>query len=54
MKKIYINPDLTIVKIKTSTHLMDTSNVSVQGNYDSESITIASREESGWFDDDED
>ena len=55
MKKIYINPDLKIVKINTTCLLMDTS-MQMRGNYNSETITIGSRRGGNdlWDDEDDD
>ena len=52
MKKTYINPEIKEVIIKSSCSLLTDSQASVQGNYDSNSVTIASRK-GGFFDDDE-
>ena len=53
MKKIYINPDLKIVKINTASHLMNTSEMGMRGGYNS-GITIASRRGNDLWDDEDD
>ena len=52
MKKTYINPNVKVVVINTSKHVLQASTMNVQGNYDSESVSIGSRRSSGWDDED--
>ena len=52
MKKTYINPAMTIVKIQTTQMLAD-STVTMRGNYDDETITIAGRQSDADWDDEE-
>ena len=53
MKKIYQNPELKVVIVKTSTHLLTQSNVGVGEEYGG--TTVLSREQGGslWDDDDD-
>ncbi len=44
MKKTYINPAMTIVKIQSQHLLAGSEQATVQGDYDSNSVTIAGRE----------
>jgi len=54
MKKIYINPAIQVVKITSQIKMLAGSDMQNQGNYDSSSITIASRKsDSVWDEDDE-
>jgi len=54
MKKTYINPDLKVVVLHTSCQILAGSEMNVQGNYDSETVTIGSRRGGGFWDDEED
>lgn len=54
MKKIYIIPETKTVKISVSCPMLAGSEVGYQGNYDSESVTIGSRQGGSFWDDDED
>ena len=58
MKKIYINPDIKVVMINTSLHVLTGSNDSMgyKGDYDSETVTIGSRRDrkTVWDDEEED
>lgn len=54
MKKTYINPDIKVVMINTSNHVLTGSqNMGYQGDYASEEVIIGSRRGTIW-DDDED
>ena len=44
MKKTYINPAMTIVKIQSQHLLAGSEQATVKGNYDSNTVTIAGRE----------
>ena len=52
MKKIYQHPRLTIVTMKTTTHLLEQSNIAVGDEYSG--TTILSRDRNGFFDDEDD
>ena len=52
MKKIYINPDIKVVMINTSGHMLNSS-MDCLGDYDSGTVTIGSRRGTIW-DEDED
>lgn len=53
MKKTYINPTIQIVKIQTVQMLASSEQVGLRGDYNSGTVTIASREGRGFWDDDE-
>ena len=53
MKKTYNNPAMTIVKIQSQHLLAGSEQVGVKGNYNSGTVTIASREFDFGFDDEE-
>ena len=54
MKKTYINPAIQIVKITSQIKMLAGSDMQNQGDYNSSSITIASRKsDSVWDDEDE-
>ena len=54
MKKIYINPAIQVVKITSQIKMLAGSDMQNQGDYNSSSITIASRKsDSVWDDEDE-
>ena len=54
MKKAYINPDLKVVVLNTSCHILAGSEVGYQGNYNSETVTMGARKGgSHWDDEDE-
>ena len=55
MKKTYINPSINVVMLNTSCQMLAGSDMSMKGDYNSESITIGSRRRSSsiWDDDDE-
>ena len=54
MKKTYINPNVKVVKINTSKHMLAGSyTMSTKGDYDSGTVTIGSRRKSVWDDDEE-
>lgn len=52
MKKIYQHPQITVVTLKTTTHLLEQSTIGVGDEYNN--TTILSRERGGSFFDDED
>ncbi len=58
MKKTYINPNIKVVMINTSGHMLSGSNDSMghQGDYNSETVTIGSRRDrkTVWDDEEED
>lgn len=53
MKKTYQNPEIKIVMLNTTCHMLAGSEVGVQGDYDSETVTIGSRRGGSSWDDDE-
>ena len=54
MKKIYINPAIQVVKITSQIKMLAGSDMQTQGNYNSSSITIASRKSDSFWDDEDD
>lgn len=52
MKKIYINPAIQVVKITSQIKMLAGSDMQNQGDYNSSSITIGSRN-SVWDDEDD-
>lgn len=54
MKKTYINPNVKVVKINTSKHILAGSEqMGMRGDYESGTVTIGSRRKSVWDDDEE-
>ena len=54
MKKTYINPDLKVVVLHTSCHILAGSELGYQGNYDSSTVSIGARGDGSYWDEDED
>ncbi len=50
MKKTYINPNVTVVLITTAKHMLSGSNMEMRGEYKSGTVTIGSRGNSDWDD----
>ena len=52
MKKTYINPEIKVIVLSTTCHMLAGSDMNMRGDYDSGSVTIGSRGGS-WDDEDE-
>ena len=53
MKKTYNNPEMKVVMLNTKCHMLSES-LDMKGNYDSNTVNIASRRGRGSWDDDDD
>ena len=54
MKKTYINPEMKIVVLNTTCHMLAESDMGMKGDYNSETVTMGSKGGAFWDDDDED
>lgn len=54
MRKNYISPKVKVVKVNLSGSMLTTSNMGVNGSYDSGSVTIATKERGDDYDFDSD
>jgi len=53
MKKTYINPEIKVIVLSTTCHMLAGSDMNMRGNYDSETVTIGSRGGGSWDDEDD-
>lgn len=53
MKKTYINPEIKVIVLSTTCHMLAGSDMNMRGDYDSEKVTIGSRRGDIWNDEDE-
>lgn len=53
MKKTYINPEIKVIVLSTTCHMLAGSDMNMRGDYDSKNVTIGSRGGGLWDDDEE-